>query len=116
MARFMQRNAALIEKHGQAALNAFDLAHKYATAPRNPNATNPANTGMGLRPGTRPYFRAMRDLLSLYGPDVGVPYDENAEHINTREAASIAGLDERAYARAAQEMAAQGRFSWQQKK
>jgi hypothetical protein len=62
---FMRRISPFIEKYGQKGVAALDLAHQYATRPRNPNTNNPANTGMGLRPNTPAYFRAMRNLLDV---------------------------------------------------
>src|SRR5262249_50041924 len=59
MVEFVRRRKGFVDRHGQAAINAMDLAHQYATRPRNPNTTNPAATGMGLRPGTQQYFDAI---------------------------------------------------------
>jgi hypothetical protein len=110
LARFTERNRAFFERHGQAGVNAFDLADKYATAPRNPNANNPAHTGMGLQRGTRPYFAAMRDLLQLYGKDVGVRYDRDEEALTPNEAAKISGLSAEQYNKCAHAMHRAGRL------
>jgi len=46
----------------------------------------------------------------------GVPYDSKDQMLTADEAAKISGLSPQAYNRASQQIAAQGRFSWQQKK
>src|SRR5262245_42840965 len=71
--KFMQRRAPFIERHGQQAVAAMDMAHRYATAPRaahpNPTKVGAGNHGMGLRPDTPAYYRAMDDLLTMYSKD-----------------------------------------------
>ena len=112
---FVRRNAPFIERHGQAAIQALDLAHNYATRPRNPNATNPANNGMGLRPNTPAYFQAMRNLLEMYAKDYGLRYDRDEELLTPNQAAKISGLSPDAYNHAVRQVAAQGRLSNQKK-
>jgi hypothetical protein len=116
LARFTERNRAFLERHGQSGIQAFDLADRYATAPRNPTTSNPAHTGMGLRRGTRPYFEAMRSLLEMYGKDyLNVRYDRNEEGLTATEAARISGLSPERYNQYAKATHAAGRFSYQQK-
>src|SRR5262249_4374721 len=57
MAEFVRQRTPFVERHGQAAYQAMDMAHRYATAPHDPNA-NPATvaagrSGMGLKAGTQ---------------------------------------------------------------
>src|SRR5262249_45822857 len=39
MVEFVRRRQPFVDRHGQAAYQAMDMAHRYATAPRDPNAT-----------------------------------------------------------------------------
>ena len=116
MAEFVRRRTPFVERHGQAAYQAMDMAHQYATRPRNPNTNNPAHTGMGLTPGTQTYFNAMDDLLTLYAKDFGLRYDPEEKLLDANEAARISGLPVKTYNQAAQEIGRQGRYSWQQKR
>ena len=113
---FVRQRTPFVERHGQAAYQAMDLAHQYATRPRNPNANNFASAGMGLTPGTQAYFNAMDDLLTLYSKDFGLRYDPEEKLLTAPEAARISGLSAKAYNQAAQEIGRQGRYSWQQKR
>ena len=115
MAEFVRRRTPFVERHGQAAYQAMDLAHQYATRPRNPNTNNPAHTGMGLRAGTQQYFNAMDDLLTMYAKDLGLHYDPSEKLLTANQAAKISGLSPKAYNEAAQEIGRQGRYSWQEK-
>src|SRR5215470_7305461 len=116
MAEFVRRRTPFVERHGQAAYQVMDIAHQYATRPRNPNTNNPAHTGMGLTPGTQTYFNAMDDLLTLYAKDFGLRYDPEEKLLDATEAAKISGLPVKTYNQAAQEIGRQGRYSWQQKR
>lgn len=66
MVEFIRRRQPFVQRHGQAAMQAVDMAHRYATAPRNPNPTpesvGAGMHGMGLQPGTQAYFNAMENL------------------------------------------------------
>src|SRR5215831_1265118 len=115
MAEFVRRRTPFVERHGQAAYQAMDMAHQYATRPRNPNTNNPAHTGMGLTPGTQAYFDAMDDLLTMYAKDLGLHYDPSEKLLTANQAAKISGLSPKAYNEAAQEIGRQGRYSWQEK-
>ena len=120
MAEFVRRRTPFIERHGQAAYQAMDAAHRYATAPHDPNAT-PATvaagkSGMGLKAGTQQYFDAVDSLLTMYAKDYGLHYDPSEKLLNANQAAKISGLPIKAYNEAAQEIGRQGRFSWQQKR
>jgi len=113
---FVRRRTPFVERHGQAAYQAMDMAHNYATRPRNPNTNNPAATGMGLTPGTQQYFDAMDSLLTMYSKDLGLRYDPDEKLLTANEAAKISGLPVKTYNQAAQEIGRQGRYSWQQKR
>src|SRR5215831_12102878 len=115
MAEFVRRRTPFVERHGQAAYQAMDMAHNYATRPRNPNTNNPAHTGMGLTPGTQAYFDAMDGLLTMYAKDFGLRYDPEEKLLDATEAARISGLPVKTYNQAAQEVGRQGLYSWQQK-
>jgi len=112
---FLQKNRAFRERHGAAADQAILLAHQYATRPRNPNATNPAQTGMGLTPNTPAYFAAIKDLLTMYSKDYGLRFDPEEEALDATQAAKISGVSANTYNRALQQVSAQGRLSNQKK-
>src|SRR5262249_34856839 len=116
MAEFGRRRTPFVERHGQAAYQAMDMAHQYATRARNPNTTNPAHTAMGLKAGTQAYFNAMDDLLTLYAKDFGLRYDPEEKLLDANEAARISGLPVKTYNQAAQQVGRQGLYSWQQKR
>src|SRR5262245_47584164 len=116
MVEFVRRRQPFIERHGQAAYAAMDLAHQYATRPRNPNTNNPAATGMGLTPNTQQYFDAMDSLLTMYAKDLGLHYDPSEKLLTANQAARASGLSPQDYNTAVKQIAAQGRFSYQQKK
>jgi hypothetical protein len=115
-AEFLRRQSPFIERHGQTALDAIRLAHNYAVRPRNPNATNPQNAGMGLQPNTQAYFDAMKDLLEMYAKDYGLRYDRSEEVLTPNQAARASGVSAQTYNQSSKELAAQGRFSFQQKR
>jgi hypothetical protein len=108
---FLDKHRAFRERYGQRADQAIVAAHQYATRPRNPNATNPANNGMGLKENTPAYFRAVTDLLEMYGPSFyGIRFDHSEAGLTPNEAAKISGVSANTYNRASQELARQGRF------
>jgi hypothetical protein len=112
---FLQKNRAFRERHGQAADQAILLAHHYATRPRNPNTNNPAYAGMGLTPNTPAYFRAVKDLLTLYAKDYGLQYDPEEEAITATEAAKISGISANTYNNSVRTLASQGRLGTEKK-
>ena len=91
----------------------MDMAHRYATAPRNPHPTPEAvgagAHGMGLRPGTQAYFNAMDSLLTMYAKDYGLHYDPEEKLLTANQARDISGLDTKTYNAAYAELKAQGR-------
>jgi len=120
MAEFVRRRTPFVERHGQAAYQAMDMAHRYATAPHDPNA-NPSTvaagrSGMGLKAGTQAYFDAMDNLLTMYAKDYGLHYDPEEKLLDANTAAKISGIPVKTYNEAAQEIGRQGRYSWQQKR
>jgi len=71
---------------------------------------------MGLQRNSPAYFERGRDMLELDSARVtGVNYDPNTQALTADEAARISGLSPKAYNNAVQNIAAQGRFSWQRK-
>src|SRR5262245_31090853 len=118
MVEFVRRRTPLVQRHGQAAYAAMDMAHRYATAPRNPHPTPDAvgagAHGMGLQPGTQAYFNAMDSLLTMYSKDLGLHYDPEEKLLAPNQAARISGLSPQRYNEAARQIGAQRRFSWQQ--
>jgi hypothetical protein len=114
-AEYLNKHRAFRERYGQRADAAIVRAHQYATAPRNPNSNVPS--GMGLRENTPQYFAAVTDLLDLYAKDYfGVHFDSSETVPTATEVAKISGLSANQYNRAVQQLAAQGRFSSQQKR
>src|SRR5215472_7923333 len=116
MVEFVRRRTPFVERHGQAAYQAMDMAHQYATRPRNPNTNNPAHTGMGLTPGTQAYFDAMDGLLTMYAKDFGLRYDPEEKLLNANQAAKISGIPAKTYNQEAQKIYQERGFSWQQKR
>jgi hypothetical protein len=113
---WLRKHQAFRERHGAAADQAILAAHQYAIRPRNPNATNPANAGMGLTPNTPAYFEAVQNLLEMYGKDFnGVRFDPSEKALTATEAAKISGVSANLYNRALQQVSAQGRLSNQKK-
>jgi hypothetical protein len=110
MAGYFRRKKTFLDRHGNAAANAMDLAHQYATRARTGSA-NPAQTGMGLTPGTPQYFRAMDDLLEMYAADFGLKYDPKEDTVGPNEAARITGAGADSYNRGVKAMWQAGRNS-----
>jgi hypothetical protein len=96
-AAWLNKHRAFRERHGQAADQAIQSAHTYATRPRNPNATNPAHAGMGLKPNTRQYFEALDSLLELYAKDYGLHFDSSEVALTAPEAAKVSGITPQHY-------------------
>jgi hypothetical protein len=115
MKDFVERNKSFFDRNGARAYQAADAAHQYITRARDPQATNPAHTGMGLDASSPEYFDRMRDLLSMYGESYfGVTFDPGSELPTSEEAAKISGLSNKEWNRSLQEMIDQGRMSAQQ--
>jgi hypothetical protein len=95
MQNYMHRKQAFIQRHGQDAIRAMDIAHNHAVQ-------------CGYTPGTGPYFKAINDRLALYAGDpqlngAGKPlvYDEKEDALTWKEAAKISGVSPEVYAAAA---------------
>ena len=68
--------------------------------------------GMGLQYGSEQYKSAIKDLLTMYGADHGIPFDPNSEMIGPDEAAKhLAGCSPREYNRGRRRMMSEGRDS-----
>jgi hypothetical protein len=110
VAEFAQQYRPWIEKHGQRAIEGLSMAHAYATRPRT-GSNNPAMNGMGLQYGSEQYKSAIKDLLSMYGADHGIPFDPSTEMIGPDEAARISGCSPAEYNRGVRKMYSEGRDS-----
>ena len=115
--QWILQNKPFFDRHGAAADNAVRAAHAYVTRQKIPGETNLQRTGMGLRPNTPQYFQALEDNLQMHGPTFfGVKYDPNEKALTATEAAKVSKISANDYNRASQQLAAQGRFSFQEKK
>jgi hypothetical protein len=94
---FLHAKKAFRERHGAAADNAINLAHRYATAPRQSYPGPNSGAGMGLRPNTPKYYEAMNNLLEMYSSGVGLHYDPGEETLTPNEAAKISGVSPATY-------------------
>src|SRR5262249_21361846 len=119
MAEFVRRRTPFVQRHGAAAYQAMDMAHRYATAPRNPHPTpegvGAGAHGMGLQPNTQAYFDAMDSLLTMYAKDYGLRYDPDEKLLTANQACKMSGIDANTYNRASKAAEAAGMFSWQRK-
>jgi hypothetical protein len=112
---FVQRNKSFFDRHGARAYQAADLAHQYITRARDPHATNPAHTGMGIDVDSPEYIDRMKDLLSMYGQDYfGVKFEPQSELPTSEEAARISGLSNKEWNRGLQKAIDEGKMSAQQ--
>ena len=111
---WLRRRSAFRERHGQAADAAIQMAHNYAVAPRDPNATaqsiGAGKSGMGLQVNTPAYFDAIHSLLSLYARDYGLNYDPEELGLTPNEAAKASGLSANQYNAGLRAVSAQGRL------
>lgn len=115
MRDFVERNKSFFDKHGARAYQAADAAHQYITRPRDPTATNPLHTGMGLDASSPEYFDRMKDLLSMYSKDFfGLDFDPGSELPTSEEAARISGLSNKEWNRGLQKAIDEGKMSAQQ--
>jgi hypothetical protein len=110
MAGYFKRKKTFLDRHGNAAANAMDMAHQYATRPRTGSA-NPGNTGMGLQPGTPQYFKAMDDLLEMYAGNFGLKYDPKEDTVTPNEATRISNVSPEGYNQGVRAMHQMGRNS-----
>jgi hypothetical protein len=110
MAGYFKRKKTFLDRHGNAAANAMDMAHQYATRPRTGSA-NPGNTGMGLQAGTPQYFKAMDDLLEMYAGNFGLKYDPKEDTVGPNEAARISNVSPNGYNQGVRQMWQAGRNS-----
>jgi hypothetical protein len=110
MLGYLRSKKVFLERHGAAAANAMDMAHQYATRART-GSNNPAHTGMGLRPGTPQYFKAMDDLLECYAQDFGLRYDKFENQVSPNEAARISNVRYDEYNKGVRQMHQMGRNS-----
>ena len=108
---YANRKKVFLDRHGMAAVQAMDLAHAYATRPRNPSTNNPGATGMGLQPGSPAYFKAIDDLLEMYAKDYGLKYDPKEDTVGPNEAARISGVRHDEYNNGVKQMWQMGRNS-----
>jgi hypothetical protein len=111
LVEFVQKNESFFNKYGNAGVQGFELAHQYATRPRNPTSNNPATTGMGLQFGTPEYFSAVKDLMQMYGKDYGLNFDPGDELMTPDEAAKISGISPREYNNGVRRMLNEGKDS-----
>jgi hypothetical protein len=116
---FAKKNSQFLERYGERAFQALDAAHQYMTRPRNLSTNDPRYTGMGWKPEyvfSPTYFEKLKDLLEMHGEKfLGVKFDRNEEALTPNEAAKISGLSPKAYNRALQQVASQGRLGTQRK-
>lgn len=103
---YMHRRQAFINRHGQKAIQAIDLAHQHLASTRN------------WKVGSPRYYKALDTLIEMYGPDyLGVRFDPESDiALTPNEAAKISGLSPERYNQYVRAAQAAGRFSWQQKK
>ena len=101
---YMRRRQPFINKYGQRAIQAFDLAHQHL-----------ASTG-NWKIGSPRYYKALDTLLEMYGPDHGIKFDPNEIALTPNEAAKISGLSPERYNQAVRAVHAARKFSYQEKK
>jgi hypothetical protein len=100
------RNKTFFDRHGPQANAAVQAAHAWLTRPGN----------AGWRVNSREYFNAIESLLEMEGPSrFGVRYDPKEKSLTANQVAKATGLSAQEYNRASKEIAAQGRFSFQNK-
>jgi hypothetical protein len=106
-AQWIRENKAFFERHGPNADAAVRAAHAWLTRPGN----------AGWKVNSPEYFKAVESLLETDGPSrFGVRYDPNEKELNANEAARVSGVSAKTYNNASRQLAAQGRFSWQNRK
>jgi hypothetical protein len=103
VANLAQRNTPYFRKYGERGAQIADRVHRYVTE------------RMRVSPDDPRYEEMVKSAMELYAKEYGCPYDRNSEMLTADEAAKISGLSPKQYNNASRHMAAQGRFSWQQK-
>src|SRR5262245_3139108 len=101
--RFIQERKPFVERYGYAgAQQAWGLAHNHLTRP-----------GAAKWDVNSPeYFKAVDELVEMYGPQYGYRFDPSSDvQLTPNEAAEISGLSPRQYNQASQELAKQKRFT-----
>jgi hypothetical protein len=104
IANLAQRNAGYFQKFGQRGAQIADRVHRYVTE------------RMRVSPDDPRYEEMVKSAMEMYAKDYGCPYDPNSEILTADEAAKISGLSPKQYNNASRHMAAQGRFSWQNRR
>lgn len=116
---WLKRHQAFRDRHGQAADAAIQLAHKYATAPLNPNPSaaniSAGKHGMGLAVNSPAYFEAVDNLLTMYAKDFGLHYDPDEVALTPNEAAKASGLTANQYNAGLRAVSAAGRLGQNRK-
>jgi hypothetical protein len=109
---WLKKKEAFRLRHGVAADAAIRQAHDYVTRPRlaDPNISNLAQHGMGMRPNTPAYYKRMNDLLELYSREGNLRFDPQEDALTPAEAAKISRVSANTYNAASRQLAAQGRF------
>jgi hypothetical protein len=104
VANLAQRNTPFFRQYGQRGAQVADVAHRYVTE------------RMGVTPDDPRYEEMVKSWMELHAKNYNCPYDPNSEMLTPDEAAKISGLSPKAYNSASRRMAADGRFSWQNRK
>jgi hypothetical protein len=104
VANLAQRNTPYFRQYGQRGAQVADVAHRYVTE------------RMGVTPDDPRYEEMVKSWMELHAKNYNCPYDPNSEMLTPDEAAKISGLSPKAYNNASRRMAADGRFSWQNRK
>jgi hypothetical protein len=82
---YLRRRQPFIQKYGQQAVQAIDLAHNHLMRSGN------------WKPNSPEYFQGMDTLLEMYGPSYGLRFDPNEIALTADEACKISGCSPRAY-------------------
>jgi hypothetical protein len=97
------RNKAFFDRHGAQANQAVQAAHAWLTRPGS----------AGWKVNSREYFNAIE---TFEGPSrFGVRYDPKEKALTANQVAKASGLSAQEYNNASKQIAAQGRFSFQNK-
>jgi hypothetical protein len=114
LADWARRHPAFFERYGQRAIAAVDDALGYIYRPRNETTNNPALRGMGKDPrqGFTPEIeKHLDDVLQMHAPMYhGINFDPGETMLTPNESAEINGQTPQEYNRAAQTLAAMGRY------
>jgi hypothetical protein len=114
VAKGYQRNRAYFDRYGNRGLQAFSEAFNHLTRPKNPNATDWRQSGMGMTPDqalSPAGQKLMEDWVELHGPSLfNVRYDPSEKALGPNGAARISGLSPQQYNYGVRMMHAQGRL------